>query len=94
MTDTRIANDFDSFVKRIADAEIKMLNDKTGLKFTKEFFIECLKENPSMTPDEWKEKKNELLRFIFAMILSRNEAIRKEFAEHIVNKEGGENSNE
>lgn len=87
MTSTRIAKDFNSFVKRIADAEIKALNDEMGLEFTKEFLVECLKENPNMTLEEWKEKKNELLRFIFAMLLTENETIRKEFAEHIANKD-------
>lgn len=81
-----IANNFNEFVDKVTEAERKLLNSEIGQKVTQEYLSECLKENPEMTAEEWKEKKADLLTCLFCLFCLENAEAKKELAEHTYNE--------
>ena len=82
----KIAENFDGFIKKVEEAERTVLNKEIGQEFTKEYLKECLRKNPQMTAEEWKEKKSELMTVIFLMFVKDNPEAFGEFAEHTYNE--------
>lgn len=62
--------------KMVLDAFCKVvfswLNSDEGQKVVVAYRAECLKENPSLTPAEWNEKKAELVGNMFSRACSIN----------------------
>ena len=81
-----IANNFNDFVEKVSEAERKVLNSEIGQKITQKYLSECLKENPEMTAEEWKEKKAGLLTYLFCLFCLENAEAKKELAEHTYNE--------
>lgn len=87
----KIAENFDEFIVKVEEAERTVLNTEIGQEFTREYLNECLRKNPNMTPEEWREKKSELMTVIFLMFVKDNPAAFGEFAEHTYNELRKEN---
>ena len=87
----KIAENFDEFIVKVEEAERKVLNTEIGQEFTREYLKECLRKNPQMTAEEWKEKKSELMTVIFLMFVKDNPEAFGEFAEHTYNQLRKEN---
>ena len=81
-----IANNFNEFVDKVTEAERKFFNSEYGQKVTQKYLTECLKENPEMTAEEWKEKKAGLLTFLFFVSCLENPELKKELAKHTFNE--------
>ncbi len=82
----RIADNFDGFIVKVEEAERTVLNTEIGQEFTTEYLKECLRKDPCMTAEEWKEKKSELMTVIFLMFVKENLEAFSEFAEHTYNE--------
>ena len=81
-----IANDLDSFIEVVSDAERKALNTPIGQELTKRLLALKLAENPNMTVEEWQRTKSEFMTFIFAALMQNDPALMKELGGHVWNE--------
>lgn len=81
-----LANNFNEFVEKVAEAERVVLNTEMGQKITTELLKMKLKENPNMTEDEWKQTKSEFMTYIFMLFVKEHPEAMKELATHTYNE--------
>lgn len=82
----QIASNFEEFVKKVFEAEIKALNNPAGRELTHKLFEMMLAGNPDMTPDEWEQIKNRFLDFIFLAAVSETPELMQELSNHVWNE--------
>lgn len=78
-----IANSYNEFVEKASDAIRVALNNEFGQELTKNLLENALKENPSMTKDEWNKMKSEFMTFIFAKFVMSNKDAMEELSSHV-----------
>lgn len=81
-----IAKSYNEFVDKASDAIRQALNTEKGQEITKDLLARALKENPGMTPEEWKKMKSEFMTFIFAMFVKETPEAMEELATHVYNE--------
>ena len=80
-----IANNFNEFVEKVAQAERTALNTEAGQKITKELLKTALEKNPNMTADEWKQMKSDFMTFVFCQFVQECPEAMTELAHHTYN---------
>ncbi len=81
----KIAENFDQFVKRVAEAERTALNSPAGQALTEELLKMKLAQNPNMTVEEWVKTKSEFMTFLFAMFVKESPEAMQELGGHVWN---------
>lgn len=80
----QIANDYNEFVKKVADVEAAMLNSSdVGQELVQKLLEMKLASNPHLTVEEWNRTKQEFLVFLFAMLLDDKPELRDELGRHL-----------
>ena len=72
----------DAFCK----AAFPWLNSEEGQKVVAAYRVECLKNNPNMTPAEWQDEKSELLGNMFYRACTLNEGLMKSLQDAVWNE--------
>ena len=65
----QIANNFNEFIDKVSEAERQVLNSPAGQELTQKLLEMKLKQNPNMTPEEWKDTKSQFMTFMFAVFV-------------------------
>ena len=87
----RIADSFDGFVEKTSAAIRVALNSPVGQEMTQKLLEMKLAQNPSMSPEEWKQVKSEFMTFIFCQFVQDCPGAMQELAGHVweeLRKEG------
>lgn len=81
-----IANSTKEFYNNVGSGIIDALNTEAGQEITNKLLAEKLKENPSMTTEEWTRTKQELVAFIFCEYMKNTPQAMQELATHTYNE--------
>ena len=81
----QIAENFDQFVERVAEAERTALNSPAGQALTEELLKMKLAQNPNMTAEEWAKTKSEFMTFLFLTFVKETPEAMKELGGHVWN---------
>lgn len=79
----KIADDFDGFIEKVSAGLRVTLNTPVGQKLTRELLEIRLKQNPDMSPDEWKQAKSEFMTFLFCRFVQDCPGAMEELAGHV-----------
>lgn len=82
----QIAENLNEFIEAVSEAERIALNTEIDQEITRDYLKECLRKNPGMTVEEWKQKKSELMTAIFLMFVKENPEAFNEFSGHVYNE--------
>ena len=79
----KIAENYNDFIEKSSEAERKVLNMPLGQSLTKKLLEEKLKQNLSLTPEEWTRTKSEFMTFLFVEFLKRTPEAMSEISSHV-----------
>ena len=79
----QIANNFNEFIDTVAEAERQVLNSPAGQELTQKLLEMKLKQNPNMTPEEWKDTKSQFMTFMFAVFVKEVPEAMQELGSHL-----------
>ena len=80
------ADDYESFVSRLLTCIMNALNgfDDQGHRILDDDIVQSLRQG--LSPEEWQQKKAELLKVLFFLVLDRFPFLKHEFAMHLYNE--------
>ena len=81
-----IANNYNEFVDKCSDGIRTVLNTQIGQELTNKLLEAKLKENPNMSPEEWKRTKSEFMTFIFCEFVKEFPEAMEELGTHVFNE--------
>lgn len=76
-------NDYDKFITKVIDAEVRALNSEKGQEIVASLLETAKEKYPDLTPKKWSTIKQQFLVFVFSELLKENPEFQKHFA-HLV----------
>ena len=59
-------NDYESFIKKVIDAEARALNSEKGQEIVSALLETAKEKYPDLTPEQWSTIKQQFLVYIFS----------------------------
>lgn len=78
-----IATNTTEFLTVMAQAEQKVLNSELGQEITNKMLAMSLEENPQLTAEQWEQKKQGLIKWLFVEYIKQDANAMAEFASHM-----------